>query len=141
MGAHLAAAIDFIHALAMVVWIAGIPLLFWHRWPKLSRVYVVSCVAFLVITRVSHYLLGECFLTTLARSAARIDSAAEPSHDWFTVRFAEAVFRMRPTEKSVILASEALLLVCCIGFFVYWRKTQKVRPRAPHAPTPPQILR
>jgi hypothetical protein len=129
MGAQLAATIDFVHALVMVVWIAGIPLLFWHKWPKLSRAYVVFCLAFLVVTRVSHALLGECSLTTLARNAS-----SEPSHDWFTVRFAEAVFRMRPTEQSIVLLSEGLLLVCCVGFFVYWRSAQTLRRSAPPAP-------
>lgn len=130
MGPHLASVVDFLHALAMVVWVGGIPLLFWHRWPRLSRGYVVFCILFIVTMRVSDWLLGECFLTTLSRALwqwGSPDPSAAP-REWFTVRFADFIFGLRPARRSVILASEALLLLCAVGMLVYlWRARRRPR--------------
>src|SRR5207253_2066867 len=33
----LASIIDLLHALLMLAWVAGLPLLFWHRFPRAAR--------------------------------------------------------------------------------------------------------
>lgn len=136
---RLAAFVDFVHALAMVLWIGGIPLLFWHRWPRLSRAYAYYALAFIVISQLSHYLLGECFLTSLSRWLWQSSPAhpEEAPHTWFTVRFAEAVFHLRPTERSIVIAWEVLVVVCGVGFFVHLRRGRRSR----HADTPSRLAR
>ena len=37
MAPELASVVDAIHALVMVLWVLGLPLLFWHRWPRLMK--------------------------------------------------------------------------------------------------------
>src|SRR5258708_20582068 len=85
----LAAALDAVHALLMVVWMASIPLLFSRRWLRLSRVCAIYSIAFIVVSQTSQWLLGECFLTTWARWLWRRGSGTPPFErhaDWFTLR-------------------------------------------------------
>ncbi len=114
MWASLAASIDFVHALLMAAWVCGLPLLFWRRWPRLTRAYGVYAVAFIVVSQASHFALGECFLTTLARMCLRSATTAVSS-EWFTVRVAQAVFHLTPSHRSVVWISEALILITAIG--------------------------
>jgi hypothetical protein len=119
MWSVLGASVDLIHALLMVVWVAGIPLLFIHRWPRLTRLSAIYCTVFIVLSQASQLLLGECFFTTIARwcwsEGARAGSSPPPSGEWFTVRAAQAVFRMAPSHHAISRAFEALALVAAVG--------------------------
>src|SRR5438874_9441072 len=103
MGPHLAALIDFVHALAMLVWVVGLPLLFMRRWARARRWYAWYALAFIVLSKGSQWLFGSCFLTRLSTLLWRAGSvrAREEPETWFTVRFADAVFHMRPSEDAV----------------------------------------
>ena len=114
MWAILAAGVDFVHALLMAAWVGGLPLLFWHRWPRFTRVYGVYAVAFILVSQGSHWLFGECFFTTIARWCAR-SSAAPISDEWFTVRVAQSVFRLTPSHRAIVWVSEALILMTALG--------------------------
>jgi len=126
----LSAAVDALHALAMVAWVLGLPLLFWHRWPRLSRLYVIFSLAFVVITRVSHEILGECVFTTLSRDLWNASGLAQRGHLSFTVRIVNAVAGIRFTEHSAVLLWEAAVFVCSVGMLWYLLGTQ--RRRRPH---------
>ena len=63
----LAASVDFAHASFILAWGLGLPLLFWHRWPRLSRAYVWFAIGFVGTSVLSQLAIGECVLTTLAR--------------------------------------------------------------------------
>lgn len=105
----LATLIDLLHALSMIAWAGGLPLLVWRRYPRLSRAYAVYALAFVLISQLSQWILGECFLTTLARWAWESQPAgtAPPDvDDWFTVRLAHAVFGATPSHRAVVWASE-----------------------------------
>jgi hypothetical protein len=116
----LGAAIDFIHASAMVAWVVGLPLLFMgRRWPRASHAYLVFAVAFVVLNQISHYALGECFLTTIARWAYLHDRSGTPSYEWFTVRLAESVFRMSPSHRSIVILSQVLVIATGLGA-LFW---------------------
>jgi len=118
MWTELGAFVDVIHAISMAVWILGMPLLFWRRWPRLSIAYGIYAAAFVVLTRLSHYALGECFLTTLSRHIWRAAAPGAETDEWFTVRFARLVFGLTPSHRAIALASEALVLVTAIGVLV-----------------------
>lgn len=124
MWASLAAGVDFVHALIMAAWVAGLPLLFWHRWPRLSRAYGVFAVAFIVVSQASHFLLGECFFTTLARWCLS-ESSSPVSGEWFTVRAAQAIFHLTPSHRSVVWVSETLILVTAVGMLASYRLWQR----------------
>jgi len=113
--------VDAVHALSMAVWVLGLPLLFWHRWPRLSIAYGVYAVGFVVATRLSDYVLGECFLTALARRFWTAGAAGAGTEDWFTVRFARLVFGLTPSHRAIALASEALIFVTALGVLVSLR--------------------
>lgn len=115
----LSGAVDMLHVFAMVVWVLGLPLLFWHRWPRLSRLYVVYALAFVVITRVSHQILGECVLTTLSRDLWNASGLAARGHSSFTVRLVNAVAGIRFTEHSAVLLWEAAVFICSAGVLWY----------------------
>ncbi len=115
MWAVLASAIDLVHALAMVAWVVGLPLLFVRRWPRLRLGFAVYAIVFVVISQVSMLFLGECFLTTLARWAWERAPAGVASREWFTVRLAYVVFGMAPSHRTVSRASEALIVVTAAG--------------------------
>ncbi len=119
MWSTLAACVDFAHASLMAAWVLGLPLLFFRRWPRATRAYAVYAIAFVALNLASRALLGECFLTTLARAcwqeAARAGGRVPVPREWFTVRMAEAVFRLTPSHRGIKLASEALIFVTAIG--------------------------
>jgi hypothetical protein len=128
MAAILGAAIDFLHALLMAAWVIGLPLLFWHRWPRLTRAYAVYAIGFVAVNQLSEAILGECFLTTLARAAWESTPLASPpplSREWFTVRMAEAIFRLTPSHDAIKLVLEALILLTAVGVaYRGWRSTR-----------------
>jgi hypothetical protein len=128
MWSALAACVDFVHASLMAAWVLALPLLFLHRWPRVTRAYAAYAIVFVTLNLASRRLLGECFLTTLARAcwqeAARHGSHVPVSQEWFTVRLAEAVFRLTPSHRGVKLVSEALIFATAIGVLVSTRSSQ-----------------
>ena len=128
--AFFAVTVDVLHALLMVLWVGGLPLLFWHRWPRLTTWYGSFAIAFIVLNQVSRFFLGECFLTTIARAFWERAWFTRPAHvdEWFTVRFATVVFHMTPTHRSIALVSEALIFVTALGALYSMRRLRaKVR--------------
>src|SRR5687767_3739747 len=126
----LGASVDLLHALAMAAWVLGLPLLFWHGRPRLTRAYGFYALIFVAALQLSHALLGECFLTTASRALwqrASPDGAAA-SDEWFTVRLAEAIFDLTPSHRAVKLASEALIAVTAAGVLVSLRRTRPAVP-------------
>ncbi len=118
---------DSLHGLAMVVWGLGLPLLFWHRWRRLTRAYVIYSVAFIVISVGSHFLLGECLLTTLSR--VLYDAGHHPElreRVSFIVRATETIAGFRPSERAAVLVWEAALLFGSAGTLWHLRR-ERVR--------------
>jgi hypothetical protein len=127
MFAVLGSAVDFLHALLMVAWVAGLPLLFWHRFPRATRWYAVYAVVFIVLNQLSRYFLGECFLTTLARLLWEHGGAPPRTApgEWFTVRMAMMVFHLTPSHRSIKLLSELLVFVTAVGMLLSMRRGRK----------------
>lgn len=112
-------AVDLIHAVAMIVWAIGLPLLIWHRYPRLSHAYMWYSLTFIIITLVSHWVLGQCFLTVLARvcwNAAGIERAEVP----FTTLLVNKVAGIRPSSRTSVLIWEFAILISCIGNIFFW---------------------
>jgi hypothetical protein len=129
----LAACVDFAHAALMAAWVLGLPLLFFRRWRGVTRAYAVYAITFVTLNLASRALLGECFLTTLSRAcwqeAARLGGRVSVPREWFTVRMAEAIFRMTPSHRGIKLASEALIFVTAIGVLVSLSPRTRAAPR------------
>lgn len=122
----LGTTVDLIHALSMVAWALGLPLLFWHRWPRLTRAYAMYAIAFVIVSQGSRLWLGECFLTTIAR--AFWEHPGTPSsvgHDWFTVRVAQAVFGASPSHRWIAIASELLAVLTAAGVLLAMRRLSR----------------
>jgi hypothetical protein len=113
MYAALAVASDLTHLAAMLAWALGLPLLLWHRWPRLSLVYGWYGLLFVLASQLSHLLIGECFLTTSSRLLW--EAAGDPTSSSFTVRLVEAVAGCRPSERSVVVAWQLGVVGTCIG--------------------------
>lgn len=125
--AALAAAVEVTHALAMIVWGLGLPLLVWHRYEKLSRAYMWYAIGFVVMSVTSNQILGECFLTTLARHLWLAGGGYRDGVP-FTVLFANAVAGIRPTAREAVLTWQAAIVLTSIGTLWCWRKTGSVPP-------------
>ena len=108
--------IEFIHALLMIAWVMCIPFMFWHRWYALSMCAAIYSCTFIVINRVSHYILGECILTRMARWAGGAWDG-----EWFTVKFVRYIFGFIPTNRQVIYVEQALILFAALGMLVFAR--------------------
>ncbi len=107
----LAVGTDLLHATLMAAWVGGLPLLVWRRWPRLARCYATYAIVFVVVSQLSQWVLGECFLTRIALFFwVRVLSSAPPSGEWFTVRIAQAVFHMAPSHRSIVLVWEAMIV-------------------------------
>ena len=99
----LAAGVELFHALVMIAWGVGLPLLVWHRYKRLSRIYMWYSIVFVTTSALSNLVLGECFLTTLARhlwGAAGGFRERVP----FTVLFTNAVAGIRPSTQAAVRA-------------------------------------
>jgi hypothetical protein len=119
----LGSIVDLLHALLMVVWVAGLPLLFFRRYPRATRWYAAYAVVFIVLNQASRFLLGECFLTTVARFFWE-HGGTPPSApgEWFTVRLARAVFHLTPSHRAIKVVSELLIGVTAIGMLWSMRR-------------------
>jgi hypothetical protein len=119
MSQALAVGTDFVHAILMALWIGGLPMLFWHRWPRVTGAYAAYAIGFVVVSQLSQWLLGECFLTAIGLSFwEKVPSSAPPSKEWFTVRIAQAVFHLAPSHRSITIVSETLIVATAAG--VLW---------------------
>jgi len=119
----LSAVVDVLHALAMLVWGLGLPLLFWHRWPKLSRGYMTYSLLFVTGSVLSQLALGECFLTTLARHLQ--DGGTNTflrEKTSFTVRLVEVVAGLRPSERTAVRLWELAIFVASVSMLFYMRR-------------------
>lgn len=134
-GMALATFVDVVHALLMVLWIAGLPLLVvWRRFPKLTMAYAIYALAFVLIYQLSRVFLDECFLTTIARKlwySQAPASAPADIEEWFTVRFAKAVFSASPSHRLIVWLGQALSVATAVGTLVIIRKTLQAKLRAP----------
>jgi hypothetical protein len=122
----LAMGVDALHLAAMVLWGLGLPLLVWHRYPALSRLYMWYSVAFVAVTVASHLLLGECVLTTLARfawNAAGVERDAAP----FTTILVNSVASFAPSSRTVVLLWEGAILSSSLGSLWCWSRTHPRR--------------
>jgi len=131
--AILAAAVDLTHGLAMLAWGLGLPLLVWHRFERLSRAYMWFALVFVVLSVASNRILGECFLTTLARHLWQAGGGHRDGTP-FTVLFANTIAGIRPTAREAVLAWEAAIFFTSIGTLWCWRKTRRMRIDRNRAP-------
>ena len=140
MWSALGACVDLAHALFMAGWVLGLPLLFLRHWPRLARAFAIYAMAFVMLNVVSRALLGECFLTAISQvcwdHAARSAGRAPAVHEWFTVRLAEAVFRLTPSHRGIKLASEGLIFVTAIGVLASVRRGRPAARRVTDQPVP-----
>lgn len=122
MWTFIGAAVDLIHALVLILWIIGLPLLFWQRFPSLSRFYAVFAVIFIILSQGGQMILGECFLTTIAR-ICYLRGGMVASGEWFTVRFAYYIFRLIPSHHLITYLFETIIIIYAIGLlFLIGRK-------------------
>lgn len=132
MGSFLGTSIDVVHALLMALWVLGLPLLFLHSLPRLTRAYAFYAIGFIVVNQFSHALLGECFLTTLARACWQLAPGSGVSgsttDEWFTVQLAEAIFHLTPSHRGIKLVFEALVLVTAAGIAIRALARRRTRP-------------
>ena len=117
-------AVDVIHALLMAAWALGLPLLFVRRWPRLSRAYGIYAIVFITLSQASEWVLGECFLTTIAGRLwnGAADAVPIDASEWFTVRLTKWVFDMAPSHRSVVIASEVLIFATAVGVLLTLRE-------------------
>lgn len=122
----MAMTVDVTHAAAMLVWGLGLPLLFWHRFERLSHWYTWFAASFVVTTVLSRIALGECFLTTLARELWEAAGGFR-DHVPFTVVLVSTVAGLRPTTRTAVLLWELAVLFTSLGSLWSWRRAHARR--------------
>jgi hypothetical protein len=125
----LASAVDALHALSMLAWGIGLPLLVWHRFQRLSHAYMIYALAFVTVSLASHFLLGECVLTTLARELWLRGGGYRDGVP-FTVLLANTVAGLRPSRREVVLLWELAIFVTSAGSVWCWIRTRRGRTQA-----------
>jgi hypothetical protein len=119
--ALMAMAVDLTHATAMATWGLGLPFLFWHRYERLTHWYTWFAVLFVVTTVASQVFLGECFLTTLARSLWQASGGFRDQTP-FTVVLVNMLAGIRPRERTVVLLWELAILFTSLGSLWSWHR-------------------
>ena len=122
----LAAGIDLLHAASMLLWGLGLPLLVWHRFPRLSRGYMWFASAFVIVTVVSQQLLGECVLTTWARTLWRAGGGYRDGVPVMAL-LANSIAGRRPSRREIILVWEGAVLLTSVGSLWCWHRTHPKR--------------
>jgi hypothetical protein len=121
----LALAVELSHGLLMTLWGLGLPLLIWHRWPRLRHSYLWFSLAFIGGSLLSHWLLGECALTTLARALWEFAGAPAAERVPFIVRFTNRVAGIRPSTRAAVLLWQAGISIYCVALLCGWRRLQQ----------------
>lgn len=121
---YLGAIVDVFHAILMMVWLLGLPLLFWHRYPRLSLVYIIYSLLFVIINLLSQHFLGECIFTTLSRYCWSFATTDIDSNEWFSVRFARFIFGLTPSHRAIKNITEILIAISALGglYFLFLRR-------------------
>jgi hypothetical protein len=123
MSVLLASAVDVLHAALMVAWVVGFPFLIWHGWPRLSRAVAWYSLVFVIVSQLSHWVLGECFLTTLSLWLWEgVRAAGNEPQVLFTVRVVNFVAGIRPTERAAVLLWESAIVLGAVGMLFYWHR-------------------
>lgn len=122
---YMAVAVDVLHALLMVIWFIGLPLLFWWKYPKLSYYFCLYCVAFIIVNQVSHLILGECIFTTIANWFYSHAHACTVKDEWFTIRASRVVFGAVPTHRGIKIATQLLAGLTAVGGLLTMYKIRK----------------
>jgi hypothetical protein len=122
----LAMFVDMVHALAMLLWGAGLPLLVWHRYERISHLYTLFAALFVTLSVSSHWTLGECFLTTLARTFWRSSGGWRDAVP-FTVVLTNLIAGVRPSTQTAVLVWEIAILATSLGSLWSWRKAHRRR--------------
>jgi hypothetical protein len=125
MWTALGVSVDLIHALAMVAWLVGLPLLFVKRWPRARLAYATYAIVFIVVSQASMIFLHECVLTLATRWFWGHDPAYVVSNEWFTERLARAVFGMAPSRHVISRLSEVLVLATAAGVLASVFRSQR----------------
>ena len=131
----LAAATDVVHVAAMLAWGLGMPLLFWHRFPRWTRAYMWFSMVFVVVSVASRALLGECFLTTLARELWNSGGGFRERVP-FTVIATEWIAGIRPTTREAVLLWEVAVFATSAGGLWCWYRTSGLGFRQPRRQMP-----
>jgi hypothetical protein len=122
----LAASVDLLHAASMLLWGLGLPLLVWHRFPRLSRAYMWFASLFVVVTVLSQQLLGECVLTAWARALWRAGGGYRDGVP-FMALLANSVAGIRPSRREIVLVWELAVLITSVGSLWCWHRTHPKR--------------
>ena len=107
--------VDTVHAALMVAYFVGIPLLFYHRWPRVSRIYALYAVTFVIFSQGPKLLWGHCFLTPLAGELWHRAGTSVVATEWFTVRLSNLVFHSAPSHRIISWIGDAFVLTTAVG--------------------------
>lgn len=116
---YLAVMTDVLHALLMLSWIVGLPLLFWHHFPRLSVAYAIYSLLFIVVNLTSQHVFGCCVFTVIA--GWFYQQAGWPvTNEWFIVRAANLILGLTIPHKGIKVATELMVAISAIGvLFLY----------------------
>lgn len=118
---YLAVATDVLHALLMLSWIIGLPLLFWHRYPRLSVAYAIYSILFIIVNQVSHYVFGCCVFTIIAGWFYG-QAHWQITNDWFIVRVTDFVLGLTIPHRGIKIATELMVAISAIGVLYLYAK-------------------
>lgn len=115
---YLGAGVDVFHALTMLLWVAGFPFLFLKGYPKISKLYFIYTLLFILINQISKYFLGECVLTTIA---GYFYSKSDDSYhnEWFIVRVAYSIFGLVPSHEMIRFCTKVIVVITIIGVIYF----------------------
>ena len=110
--------VELVHVVVIAAWLVSLPLLFWHRWPRLSWWAAAYALVFVAINRLSTWFLGECILTRAARWCG-----GGWDNEWFSVKLARLA-GVALAARDIVAIEHLLFLIVFVGAFwtLLWKK-------------------
>lgn len=110
----MATIIEFIHALFIVLLVIGTPFLFIKRWRKIRLAAALYSIIFIIVNRISHYTMGECIWTKLAR----VVGGNSWGDELFLSKISRVVFGCIPSSRQLVYFEQGAIFIVCLGIVV-----------------------
>jgi hypothetical protein len=110
--------IELFHILVIVLLFCAVPFLYVHKWRWLTITSTIYSAIFIIGNRLSQLILGQCFITKLAKIAGGNWDDGE----WFIIKMSRVLYGFVPSKGQISYIEYGMILIVIIGIaFSFWK--------------------